>query len=164
MTMWRGLACGCLAAAVAAVASPAEKIEAPAGLRPYLVALSVGDIDAAAAWYVRVLGLRIADRKDFPAQGLKVAFLEADAFRLELVELKGSVSPGSCVNVTNPASLRGFGKYAFQVDDVESLVGRLRKAEVSILHDFRSAADPSERSIIVKDNEGNWLQFFERKH
>jgi len=126
------------------------------------VAISVANLDESIAWYEKALGLRTSDRRSFPEHGLKVAFLESEGFRLELVELKGSASPGSCADVTNPA-LRGFGKFAFQVDDLAALAGRFQTMGIGILRDFRSAPEARNRSIIIKDNDGNWLQFFQGK-
>jgi catechol 2,3-dioxygenase-like lactoylglutathione lyase family enzyme len=140
----------------------ADTREPPRGLRPYLVAVSVASLEESTAWYQRVLGLRIVEKKDFPQQGLKIAFLESQGFRLELVDLKGSVSAGSCADVSNPAALRGFGKYAFQVDALEDVVVSLQKSGVAILHDFRKSATAGDQSVIIKDPDGNWLQFFQR--
>jgi len=161
--MWQVMAVACAAVLNAVTPAVADQSEPPRGLRPYLVAISVANLDESVAWYEKALGLRTADRKSFPEQGLKVAFLESEGFRLELVELKGSVSPGSCTDVTNPAALRGFGKYAFQVDDLAELANRFRAKGIGILRDFRSAPEARGRSIIIKDNEGNWLQFFQGK-
>lgn len=145
------------AALIAAAAPPP-----PRGLRPYLVAVSVANLEASAGWYEDVLGLRVVDKKAFPESGIKIALLEADGFRLELVELRGSVSPSTCTDVSNPAALRGFGKYAFQIDDLAEFVKGLERRGVAILHDARSAPKDGERSVIIKDNDGNWLQFFQR--
>ncbi len=150
-------------AALSLVASAgAERSAVPRGMRPYLVAISVADVDASVAWYERVLGLSLVERKAFAQQGIRVAFLKSDGFRLELVELKNSINPATCADVSNPAALRGFGKFAFQVDDLAEVVKSLERHGVGILHDFRSAEASAERSIIVKDVDGNWLEFFQR--
>ena len=90
----------------------------PRGMRPYLVAISVASVDASATWYQETLGLQLVEKKAFDEQGIKVAFLRSDGFRLELVELKHSVNPASCTDTSNPAALRGFSKVAFQVRGV----------------------------------------------
>jgi hypothetical protein len=64
--------------------------------------------------------------------------------------------------VANPAALRGFGKYAFQVDDLGGVVSAFKRHGTAVLHDFSTDPKPSDRSIIIKDNDGNWLQFFQR--
>jgi len=138
-----------------------EGAEPPSGLRPYLVAVSVANLDASVAWYANVLGLRVAERKAFPDQGLRVAFLESEGFRLELVELKGSVSPSTCTDVSNPASLRGVGKVAFRVDDLKETVAQLQKRGAVLFRDFRDPATPKRGSVIIKDPDGNWVQFFQ---
>jgi catechol 2,3-dioxygenase-like lactoylglutathione lyase family enzyme len=145
-------------------ASPAAGVDTaqpPRGLRPYLVAISVANLEESAGWYERVLGLRTVEKKDLAQQGLKIAFLESHGLRLELVELKGSVGPGSCADVANPAAIRGFGKFAFQVDRLDEVVAALQKNGAIIIHDFRKSARVEDRSIIIKDPDGNWLQFFQ---
>lgn len=134
----------------------------PRGMTPYLVAISVASVDAAATWYQETLGLQLIEKKAFDEQGITVAVLKSDGFRLELVELKNSVNSASCADTSNPAALRGFSKVAFQVDDLGEVVQRLGRRGVSILHDFRSAPLADDRSVIVKDGDGNWLQFFQR--
>ena len=134
----------------------------PRGFRPYLVAISVASVDASATWYQETLGLELVEKKAFDEQGIKVAFLKSDGFRLELVELKKSVNPATCTDTSNPAALRGYSKVAFQVDDLGEVVRRLGQHGVSILHDSRSAPLADDRSVIVKDGDGNWLQFFQR--
>ena len=138
-----------------------EGVEPLRGMRPYLVAVSVADLEESVTWYANVLGLRIAERKTFPDQGLRMAFLESEGFRLELVELKGSVSPGSCTDMSNPASMRGVGKVAFQVDDLKQAVAQLQKRGGVLFRDFRNPATPKRGSVIIKDPDGNWVQFFQ---
>ncbi len=140
----------------------ADPSAVPRGMRPYLVAISVASVDASATWYQETLGLQLVEKKTFDEQGIKVALLKSDGFRLELVELKNSVNPASCADTSNPAALRGFSKAAFQVDDLGEVVQRLGQHGVSILHDFRSAPLADDRSVIVKDGDGNWLQFIQR--
>ena len=145
------------------LAMSAESPEPLKGMRPYLVAISVKSLDESAAWYSGVLGLRLVEKKDFPDHGLSIALLESEGFRLELVQLKGSVASIDCApDPSNPASLQGVGKYAFQVDDLSDVVSTLKKRGAQIFRSFSDAAKPRETSVIIKDNDGNWIQFFQR--
>ncbi len=149
-----------LAGGLAMSASSPEPLK---GMRPYLVALSVKSLDESAAWYGGVLGLRLAEKKDFPDNGLSIAILESEGFRLELVELKGSKAAADLLtDATNPASLRGFGKLAFQVDDLAETVAELKMRGAAVFRDFTDPAKPGSGSVIIKDNDGNWIQFFQR--
>lgn len=149
------LLAGCLAGAHGTGAEP------PRGLQPHLLAISVGSLHDAIAWYEDIAGLRLVERKAYPDQHLELAFLESrGGFRLELVQLEGSISPGRCADVSNPATLRGPGKFAFQVDDLREIVSALDKRGAAIFRDFRGSSPPN---IIVKDADGNWIQFFQRR-
>jgi lactoylglutathione lyase len=130
------------------------------GMRPYLVAISVEHLDHSIAWYSNALGLRLVRRMGSPKEEIEVAFLECEGFRLELVELKGSVRPDLVSG--NPASVRGIGKFAFQVDDLDGTVGELGRRGVSLANEFRDSATGKRSSVIVKDPDGNWVQFFQR--
>jgi hypothetical protein len=69
---------------------------------------------------------------------------------------QGSVEPASCVpDLGNPASLQRVGKFAFLVDDLTEVRATLKQRDIPILL-------ASDDSVIVKDNDGNWVQFFQQ--
>jgi catechol 2,3-dioxygenase-like lactoylglutathione lyase family enzyme len=130
--------------------------------RPHLVALSVADLDETLQWYVDKLGFTLKSRRDFPDHGISIAIVNRAGFQVELVKVAGSI-PASRVlpDRSNPASLQGFGKIAFEVEDLEFWAADLRASGVKFhLPPTRNAEDQST-SFIVLDNEGNWLQFIE---
>jgi catechol 2,3-dioxygenase-like lactoylglutathione lyase family enzyme len=126
---------------------------------PALVALSVGNIKASEAWYMRNAGFELKWERAFPDAHLVMAVLERNCFQLELVQLDGSAAPAQLVPGTNPARIRGFGKLAFRVDDVDALAERLRRNGVKFQFEPRDDAQERTRSFIVLDNEGNWIEF-----
>jgi catechol 2,3-dioxygenase-like lactoylglutathione lyase family enzyme len=127
---------------------------------PALVALSVGDIKASERWYERNAGFALKWERPFPDLHLTIALLEQrGGFQLELVQLDGSATPATLVPGTNPARIRGFGKLAFRVSDVDGHAARLRANGVTFQLEPRDDRDEGTRSFIVLDNEGNWIQF-----
>jgi catechol 2,3-dioxygenase-like lactoylglutathione lyase family enzyme len=124
---------------------------------PALVALSVGDLKASEQWYVRNAGFTLKAERTFP--DVVIAILEREGFQLELVQLEHSVAPSQLVPGTNPARIRGFGKIAFRVRDIDALAARLRANGVAFQLDPRDDLSAGTRSFIVLDNEGNWIQF-----
>lgn len=136
-------------------------------LRPHLVALSVTDLDAAIRWYCDVLGFREQRRLNLPDYKLRIGFLERDGFRLELIEFKDSVSQGDIrakfPAVTDRARVQGFVKLAFAVPDIRKFAELLKARKAEFLRDVTRESDTGETWFMIKDMDGNVLQFFEVK-
>ena len=136
-------------------------------IEPRLVALSVADLDATISWYQDNLGFRLKERKDFPQASLRIAFMESNGFELEMVEDKKSV-PLAAIQKQLPsaddqAKLQGFVKLAFTVDDLTGLASRMKSNGVRFQMGLtKSSREPGVTFFIVRDNDGNWLQFFGR--
>ncbi|HEX8616823.1 MAG TPA: VOC family protein [Thermoanaerobaculia bacterium] len=144
----------------ACATAPAPPPRPAARMQPYLVALSVPDVDESIRWYVTNLGFQQKSRAEYPDYGLVIAIVERDGFRVELVALKGSVAPASVVaDHSNPAILQGFNKIAFRVDDLAAWAKEFRGRGVKF--QLQETANPQDNSssFIIVDNNGNWLQF-----
>jgi catechol 2,3-dioxygenase-like lactoylglutathione lyase family enzyme len=130
-------------------------------LSPHHVALSVGDLDAAAGWYREVLGLR--DVVEYPVgeDGAKAMMLERDGFAVELFW-----SPGSRPRVPPPdpvAALaqRGLTHVGLVVADVRQTYEELRRRGVTFV------VPPTEHVegvpvAFFRDPEGNLFELFPR--
>lgn len=132
-------------------------------VRPYLVAVSVSNLETSAAWYVDHLGFRLVDKKEFPDYKLRIAILERDRFRLELVQTEGAQSPSRLApGSDNPARILGFGKLAFLVTDVDARARRMKEKGLKLqLEPTRDDKDGT-KSFIVLDPDGNWIQLTQR--
>ena len=154
--------CLCLTLGTLTSGQAAPPRQTPRILRPALVAISVPKLEESVAWYQKNLGFEVTERKEFPTPPLKVAFLQRDGFRMELVELKDSFSiKRYAPDLDNPAMLQGIGKLAFAVDDLDALVTQLTKNGVSLRFDFRKPQD-KEKAVIVFDNAGNWIELMQQ--
>jgi catechol 2,3-dioxygenase-like lactoylglutathione lyase family enzyme len=132
-------------------------------MRPSLVALQVGDLDASARWYTYYLEFQTRERKAFPGQGLELAILVREDFELELVENARTLRKSQLLADKN-ADITGFAKIRFTVLDVGQLFRRLEGKGASFAIRLRdSNTIPGEQFFIVLDNEGNWLQFVGKK-
>jgi catechol 2,3-dioxygenase-like lactoylglutathione lyase family enzyme len=133
-------------------------------IKPSLVALSVPNVDEAINWYRNNLGFVVKEKKDFPQYSLRIAFLELNGFEIELVEDKKSVSLAAIHKYLPEADdgtkIQGFVKLAFTVGDVAALASRLKSKGVRFQIDItKSNRKEGTEFFIVRDNNGNWLQF-----
>jgi catechol 2,3-dioxygenase-like lactoylglutathione lyase family enzyme len=132
-------------------------------MRPSLVALQVGNLDASVRWYTTYLGFQQKERRDFPDHQLKLAILNLQDFDIELVEnaktlRKAEALSGKATDIT------GFAKVTFTVDNVAGLFRELSDKGADFAVKLRASnIRPGEQSFVVLDNEGNWLQFVGKK-
>jgi len=134
-------------------------------IKPSLIAISVANVDETAKWYQDNLGFAVKEKKDFPQHSLRIAFLALNDFEIELVEDQKSVSLGTIQKhlpeADDETKIQGFVKLAFTVEDVEALASRLKRNGVRFQMELnRSNRKEGMKSFIVRDNNGNWLQFF----
>lgn len=134
--------------------------------RACLVSISVKDLDAAVKWYEDNLGFRVVKRMEFPKYTLRIAFADRNDFRLELIEFKQSVSFEAIQKqfpvVDDRAKIQGLGKYAFRTENIEAAADALKKKGVKFEVELYEDKEFSEKTFIISDNSGNWIQFFQR--
>jgi len=135
--------------------------------RVMLVAISVKDLDSTATWYHKYLGFNLMDKKDFPDNNVTVAILENNSVRIELVQHKESVAPSKLIpKLANPALIQGYGKVAYDVADIEQIVRTMKSDSVTFVHNLRDVDRGTfvgYKSCIVLDNNGNWVQLYQKK-
>jgi catechol 2,3-dioxygenase-like lactoylglutathione lyase family enzyme len=153
---------------VTQAAGPEYKAESKSPLataHPYLMSLSVADLDVSVRWYCEMLGFRETRRLNMPNSSLRISFLELNGFRLELVEFKNSVSLAAIQakfpTVDDRAKVQGFDKLAFAVTSVRDVAASLKSKKVKFVREVMQEKDTGETWFIVVDVDGNWLQFFE---
>lgn len=89
------------------------------------IGIAVRDIDSALRFYRDHLGFRLARRAEVADQDVRVAFLEGDGTRIELLE---PLSPGGSVGRFVEKRGEGLHHVAYRVDDVERWLDRARLA------------------------------------
>jgi catechol 2,3-dioxygenase-like lactoylglutathione lyase family enzyme len=143
-----------LRAANPQVGAAPEPPKTAAGPRPFIVALSVTDIEASTKWYVDTLGFRVR----YPATGHTKplrTLLELGGFFLSLISVDHPAERNSVLpNPLDPASLTGVYRFGVEVPDVDVVLKPLRqKARSSGLRWTAGGASDGANSRIQMGTE-----------
>ena len=131
------------------------------GLRPYLLGISVGDLESSVRWYAQNLGFRVESGPVWPRPRAGFAVLEQDAFRLELIEMADSLPRAEAVR-GSAVSLQGVFKLAFLVDEVDEAHAALRARGVRIRMAPADSPETGMRFCLIEDPDGNVIQLYAR--
>ena len=138
----------------------------PAGNRPipYLVGISVADVDSSIKWYEENLGFKTVKRMELPQYDLRLAFLELNGFRVELVENKKSFSIKKYVPDYQDGSglPQGMAKIGFLVNKIEPIAESLKKRGIPFVVELREDKEFAVKFFIILDNSGNLIQYFQK--
>jgi hypothetical protein len=123
-------------------------------------ALSVADINTSAEWYSEKLGLEIIMQppKTGPAT---VIVLEGGGLIVELIQHDDALPLSEAApTINNETLIHGIFKAGVIVEDFDATVAILRERNVTIaVGPFPATAD-QRANVIIRDNEGNLIQFF----
>jgi catechol 2,3-dioxygenase-like lactoylglutathione lyase family enzyme len=126
-------------------------------------ALSVKDLNASSAWYQQKLGFKVVKQGGVSPDGKSSAMiLDRDGFVLELVHHKQAVNGNTLRKDYKPYLVYGIFKVGLIVDDADHTAQRLRANGVPIANDPFTDEALHMRSFIIRDNEGNYIQFFSK--
>jgi len=119
------------------------------------LAFFVPDLDASVTWYSEKLGLEVIDRP--PASDVaKVAILEGGGLIVELIQHKEATSRSK---ETSPFT-HGLFKAGVLVSDFDSVVAALKERKVEIAFGPFPARGKQRANVMIRDNNGNFIQFF----
>ena len=128
------------------------------------VGLSVGALDAQAAWYEHALRLRALPPLENAAAGIRTQYLvDPDGgWALELLERAGS-HPGLQAGSPSEAILtRGYGHVCLRVDDVDAGYARLLEAGAVGIAPPGASPMSGLWLAFVADPEGNLIELIAR--
>lgn len=117
-------------------------------------AISVQDIDQAISWYTEKLGFKLESKGGNDVR--KGALLSRPGAVLELGEFAGAVPRGPEVE---SHEVHGIFKLGFTTANLEETFEFLNQAGVEVFSPLVTASD-GNRTFLVKDPEGNIIQFF----
>ena len=124
-------------------------------------ALSVSDIDRLQSWYATTLDVTIDRSFDLGARG-RIAILSNECLTVELIERPASIDPGTELpGISHDADVQGIFKVAVFVSDIDAFHRKLADAGHDIDGDVSEDASGT-RFFVIKDPDGNRIQFFQR--
>ncbi len=140
--------------------------ENDARFKPHLAAFSVLDIEKSTVWY-ESLGFILDTVVTYPDNGLKIGNLGLRDFQIELVQFDERIKIAFEDLPNEYSNINGFIKFGFLVHDLNKLVKTLESKGVNAiagpadLPRLKSKHPWPERFYLVKDPDGNYIQFFE---
>jgi catechol 2,3-dioxygenase-like lactoylglutathione lyase family enzyme len=136
-------------------------------IKPHTIGIVVSDIEKATDWYENILELNLYKEMEFiEYDSLKINFLRGEHFQLELMEKKTSFFINKYVSdySLNNRPLIGFSKISFSVPDITAIYERTKKLGVHVVLGITEDKEFNSIYFIVKDLDGNLLQFIEQKN
>ncbi|WP_298902994.1 VOC family protein [uncultured Psychroserpens sp.] len=132
-------------------------------LEAYFSALIVNDMDVSLAWYTDVIGLEILNTQESPDAGFKQANLKLGNILIELIELdKAQAVEDAIPNYTSKTRIEGFFKIGFSMNNFDAWIKHLKLKKVAFHGTVVTNKTSGKRMVIVKDPDGNRIQFFEK--
>jgi len=118
--------------------------------------LRVGDLEQSLAFYTRVLGMRLLQRKDYPGGKFTLAFVgygdESDSAVIELTHNwdTSSYEPGT-----------GFGHVAIGVDNIYDVCGQIKAAGGKVAREPGPMKHGSTVIAFVEDPDGYKIELIQ---
>jgi catechol 2,3-dioxygenase-like lactoylglutathione lyase family enzyme len=129
-------------------------------LRVSNVALATGDLEAAIAWYAKVLGFVVTERGHFDAVSADYAMIEVAGVRIELVSR--AYAQHQRVDRTPPPNhldVLGYKAVVFETDDLAAATATLIQHDVELLW-ADQPLNATCNSTTLRDPEGNLINIF----
>lgn len=128
------------------------------------IGLSVGDLEAQAAWYQQALGLELRARGGIEAIGMRVAFLvePTEGWSIELLEREGSKPGLQAPDAPTAVLTRGWGHICLRVPDVRVAYEALIAAGATSRMEPSESPTPGLKLAFVADPEGNLIEMLDR--
>lgn len=124
--------------------------------------VSVPNLDAAVAWYERVLGFKVLYRTTIPTIPADMAMLENGNLHFELFEAQNAAPASKQRSYPDTDVLIHGNKHvSFACEDVKALAEKLRgrRADIVWVKEF-----PDGRAnLFLRDNAGNLIEFIQEK-
>lgn len=148
----------CLALLPLTPATAAEEIK----LSPFMIGLSVVDIDKVTGWYADTLGFKVTLDAPLGNAGGKLRWIEAGSQRIELLYIPNS-APGP-VRALPPAhgAVRGYTHLTMEVPDLDAAMTELAVRGVKPAVGPVSIAALKVKVLFIRDPEGNMVELLQR--
>jgi catechol 2,3-dioxygenase-like lactoylglutathione lyase family enzyme len=150
-------------AAPLATARPAHAAGVPRlQLAPFMIGLSVADLDKVTAWYVDKLDFRVTKDVPLGQDGGRLRFIESGSQRIELLFVPGA-RPGP-TRALPPAhgAVRGFTHLTMEVADLDAALAILAARDIKPEVGPVPIPQLGVRVIFLRDPEGNMVEILQR--
>jgi hypothetical protein len=143
---------------LAAQEKPKTSVVKPTGA---FFALSVANVDELSKWYQEKLGFKVLISGEAPNKIAKFAILQTDGALIELIQHRDA-KPMSVAapSIKESHLMHGIFKIGMLVDDLDAVYQSIKERKVTIAYEIMPAKDVPMRSFIIRDGEGNLVQFF----
>jgi lactoylglutathione lyase len=115
--------------------------------------LNVADLERSIDFYTKQMGLLFVSRREIKQNNAEIAFLRDEG--------GGAIELTHWRDKTTLAEGDNLDHIAFDVQDVEGTVERLRAHGVTIAMEPYSLQGSSNKLAFIKDPDGNWLELIE---
>ena len=115
--------------------------------------LNVADLERSIEFYTKQMGLAFISRREIKQNNAEIAFLTDNT--------GGAIELTHWRDKTTLAEGDNLDHIAFDVEDVEGTVKRLRGQRVTIAMEPYALQGSSSKLAFVKDPDGNWLELIE---
>jgi methylmalonyl-CoA/ethylmalonyl-CoA epimerase len=116
------------------------------------IAIVVRDIDAALSFYSDALGLEVAEQREVPEEGVKIAMLPTDEGAIELMRpLDGESGVGRFLERRG----EGIHHVCLSVTDIDAAVSRLVAEGARLTADAPAEGPGGSRRIFVHPNSAH---------
>ena len=121
--------------------------------------VSVPSLDAAIAWYGRVLGFEVEKRFWIEAARSHTAMVRKGPLRFEIFELEGAAPlPDDRRSPLHDLKTHGNKHLAFRVPDLEAFLAEMQDKQVDVAFVVRESFG---KGCFIRDCAGNLIEFVE---
>jgi catechol 2,3-dioxygenase-like lactoylglutathione lyase family enzyme len=125
---------------------------------PFMVAISVNDMEAETAFYRDVLGFTVARDASMRDGAVQFRWLVNGTQRIELIKAAGSTAGTPHPAPPGHAAVRGFTQFTMQTSDIAAVRARIVERGVTPALEPTDVAALGIRVIYVTDPEGNAVE------
>ena len=152
--------CIALAGSVCALATatPAVAADEPLAFNHFMVAMSVGDIEAETAWYTEKLGFTVEKDASVRDGAVHFRWLTNGNERIELIQSMGSEPGTPRPKPPGHAAIRGITQVTLATDDLAAVKAALAAKGVTPALDITEVAPLGIKVMYLTDPEGNAVE------
>ena len=139
-----------------------EQIHLPA-IEAHFTGIIVKDINLSVKWYTEGLGFKILNRFDSKKRGFSQVKLKTGHTILELIQLNSALELKDIYsNYTKKTRFVGLFKTGFMISKFDNWISHFRKMKLTFHGNVVKDSNTDKRMVILKDPDGNRIQFFEK--